>query len=142
MGWVHQRARLAKKDRAHDGGFLVPGGTRPVLQSGWSISQSNTRFSEAMQKSVNRMATSCLFDESTNGRYFRDLSVVYIACGRWPWHTIWAAHRIKEIHNGCILRRIRPRPMEFVVIPDGNHFVSMAYGDTAKRLMPIIFASI
>ncbi|KAF4598945.1 hypothetical protein EYR38_007358 [Pleurotus pulmonarius] len=66
-------------------------------------------FSDAMQKCINRMATSCLFDEAMNVRS--------------PWHTIWAAHRIKEINDECVLRRIRPRPIEFVVIPAGNHFV-------------------
>ncbi|KAF4600234.1 hypothetical protein EYR40_007346 [Pleurotus pulmonarius] len=66
-------------------------------------------FSATMQKCINRMATSCLFDEAMNVRS--------------PWHTIWAAHRIKEINDECVLRRIRPRPIEFVVIPAGNHFV-------------------
>ncbi|KAJ8695745.1 hypothetical protein PTI98_005674 [Pleurotus ostreatus] len=83
----------------HDRFFSQDGAARAELH--W--------FSEAMQKSINRMATSCLFDECTTGRS--------------PWHTIWAAHRIKEIHDECVLRRIRPRPMEFVAIPDGNHFV-------------------
>ncbi|KAF9259298.1 alpha/beta-hydrolase [Marasmius fiardii PR-910] len=80
-------------------------------------------YSEAMQRTLRRMAEQVFFNTNLVESYFPRLKVTMVYGTKSPWHCLWAHQELRKTHRERVSKGMTTRSMTFYKMLHANHFV-------------------
>ena len=78
-----------------------------------------------MQPVLKILAQTCLFDEKVTSKVLPQLEVVHLYCAKAQWYCLWGMIETERQYNEHLKLGHKVRPIRFLEIKGGNHFVSL-----------------
>ncbi|KZT28994.1 hypothetical protein NEOLEDRAFT_689420 [Neolentinus lepideus HHB14362 ss-1] len=78
---------------------------------------------DPMQPTINVQAKAALFDEELAKMVLPNMRVVHVVGVRSHWHCMWGYIEAKKEYDSRVAKGEKVRPINFVEIPEGNHFM-------------------